>query len=178
MGIGIAEIVSRGASASLLSWYRLFSLWVVTLLIRFILAAVDAYKAAFLKDSHGSITSPEYKQMIASFNRSSVRIQGDYKAQAATGGGREGDIKKGYHRSLKVRLPEKFSIMERLEESYAVQHLCQVCIAVATGLGAARKQSLRNGAGAAGSDCRRALAGIFHSYPVCGTCWAAMKSSG
>ncbi|WP_425468314.1 IS3 family transposase [Pistricoccus aurantiacus] len=33
--------------------------------------------------------------------------------------------KKGY-RSLDVGLPEQFSIIERLEESYAVQHLCQV----------------------------------------------------
>ncbi|MBR9753442.1 MAG: IS3 family transposase [Gammaproteobacteria bacterium] len=34
-------------------------------------------------------------------------------------------LKKGY-RSLDVGLPEQFSIIERLEESYAVQHLCQV----------------------------------------------------
>ncbi|WP_235588960.1 IS3 family transposase [Halomonas chromatireducens] len=34
-------------------------------------------------------------------------------------------FKKGY-RSLDVGLPEQFSIIERLEESYAVQHLCQV----------------------------------------------------
>ncbi|MDI4662716.1 IS3 family transposase, partial [Cobetia sp. BMC6] len=30
------------------------------------------------------------------------------------------------YRSLDVGLPEQFSIIERLEESYAVQHLCQV----------------------------------------------------
>ncbi|WP_445001466.1 IS3 family transposase [Halomonas mongoliensis] len=34
-------------------------------------------------------------------------------------------FKKGYC-SLDVGLPEQFSIIERLEESYAVQHLCQV----------------------------------------------------
>ncbi|MGP4846371.1 IS3 family transposase [Marinobacter sp. 1Y8] len=40
--------------------------------------------------------------------------------------GEEKEIfKKGY-RSLDVGLPEQFSIIERLEESYAVQHLCQV----------------------------------------------------
>src|SRR5690606_41099458 len=34
-------------------------------------------------------------------------------------------FKKGY-RSLDVGLPEQFSIIERLEESYAVQRLCQL----------------------------------------------------
>lgn len=70
VGIGIAEIFFRGASASLFAWYLLFALWVMALFIRFIQAAVYAYKAAFPKDSDGRITSPEYEQRMASFNRS------------------------------------------------------------------------------------------------------------
>lgn len=80
--IGIAEIVFRGASASLFAWYLLFVLWVVTLFIRFILAAIDAYRAAFLKDSDGRITSPEYEQMMASFNRSNHKKKDNPESEA------------------------------------------------------------------------------------------------
>lgn len=82
VGIGIAEIVFRGASASLFAWYLLFVLWVVTLFIRFILAAVDAYKAAFPKDSDGRITSREYEQMMASFNRSNHKKKDSPECEA------------------------------------------------------------------------------------------------
>lgn len=69
-GIGIAEIAFRGTDAGFYVWYLLFTLWIVALFIRFILAAVDACKAAFAKGPGGKITSPEYEQMMASFTRS------------------------------------------------------------------------------------------------------------
>lgn len=82
VGMGIAEIVFRGASASLFAWYLLFALWVVTLFIRFIQAAVDAYKAAFPKGSDGRITSPEYEQRMASFNRSNHKKKDSPESEA------------------------------------------------------------------------------------------------
>lgn len=98
--IGIAEIVFRGASASLFAWYLLFMLWVVTLFIRFILAAVDAYKAAFLKDSDGRITSPEYEQMMASFNRSNHQNKDNPGSRASFGDDCHYDTDDGFHEML------------------------------------------------------------------------------
>ena len=48
-GIGVVELVFRGTDAALYAWYLLLVLWVVALLIRFALAAIDAYKTVFAK---------------------------------------------------------------------------------------------------------------------------------
>ena len=48
-GIGVVELALRGTDAALYAWYLLFVLWVVALLIRFALAAIDAYKTVFAK---------------------------------------------------------------------------------------------------------------------------------
>lgn len=98
--IGIAEIVFRGASASLFAWYLLFALWVVTLFIRFIQAAVDAYKAAFPKDSDGRITSPEYEQMMASFSRGNHKNKDNPGSRASPGDDCHYDTDDWFHERL------------------------------------------------------------------------------
>ncbi len=52
-GIGVVELALRGTDAALYAWYLLFLLWVVVLLIRFAMAAVDAYKTVFDKGPMG-----------------------------------------------------------------------------------------------------------------------------
>ena len=51
--IGIVELAFRGTNAALYAWYLLFVLWGGVLLIRFAMAAVDAYKRVFVKGPDG-----------------------------------------------------------------------------------------------------------------------------
>ena len=72
-GIGFVELVFRGIYAALYAWYLLFVLWVVALLIRFALAAIDAYKTVFAKGPDGEMTFPEFEKKMASFSQGSDR---------------------------------------------------------------------------------------------------------
>ena len=72
-GIGFVELVFRGVDAALYAWYLLFLLWVVVLLIRFAMAAVDAYKTVFAKGLDGQMTFPEFEKKMASFSRGGGR---------------------------------------------------------------------------------------------------------
>ena len=72
-GIGVVELVFRGTDAALYAWYLLFLLWVVVLLIRFAMAAVDAYKTVFDKGPDGEMTFPEFEKKMASFSRGGGR---------------------------------------------------------------------------------------------------------
>ena len=72
-GIGVVEIAFRGTDAALYAWYLLFLLWVVVLLIRFAMAAVDAYKTVFDKGPDGEMTFPEFEKKMASFSRGGGR---------------------------------------------------------------------------------------------------------
>lgn len=71
--VGIVEIAFMGAGAGLYGWYLLLALWVMALLIRFILAGVDAFKAVFAMGPDGAIAVPEYEKKMASFARTSNR---------------------------------------------------------------------------------------------------------
>ena len=72
-GIGVVEIVFRGADAALYAWYLLFVLWGVVLFIRFALAIVGAYKTFFAKGPDGEMTFPEFEKKMASFSRGGGR---------------------------------------------------------------------------------------------------------
>ncbi|KXS33915.1 MULTISPECIES: hypothetical protein [Gammaproteobacteria] len=72
-GIGFVELVFSGVDAALYAWYLLFLLWVVVLLIRFAMAAVDAYKTVFAKGLDGQMTFPEFEKKMASFSRGGGR---------------------------------------------------------------------------------------------------------
>ena len=72
-GIGVVELALRGTDAALYAWYLLFLLWVVVLLIRFAMAAVDAYKTVFAKGPDGEMTFPEFEKKMASFSRGGGR---------------------------------------------------------------------------------------------------------
>ena len=72
-GIGVVEIAFRGTDAALYAWYLLFVLWVVVLLIRFAMAAVDAYKTVFAKGPDGEMMFPEFEEKMASFSRGDGR---------------------------------------------------------------------------------------------------------
>ena len=72
-GIGVVELALRGTDAALYAWYILFLLWVVVLLIRFAMAAVDAYKTVFDKGPDGEMTFPEFEKKMASFSRGGGR---------------------------------------------------------------------------------------------------------
>ena len=72
-GIGVVELALRGTDAALYAWYLLFLLWVVVLLIRFAMAAVDAYKTVFDKGPDGEMTFPEFEKKMASFSRGGGR---------------------------------------------------------------------------------------------------------
>ena len=72
-GIGVVELAFRGTEAALYAWYLLFLLWVVVLLIRFAMAAVDAYKTVFDKGPDGEMTFPEFEKKMASFSRGGGR---------------------------------------------------------------------------------------------------------
>ena len=93
-GIGVVEIVFRGADAALYAWYLLFALWMVALLTRFALAAVDAYKTVFAKGPDGEMTFPEFEEKMASFSRGTgeAATGASNKATSGTGsnGGTEG----------------------------------------------------------------------------------------
>ena len=72
-GIGVVELALRGTDAALYAWYLLFLLWVVVLLIRFAMVAVDAYKTVFDKGPDGEMTFPEFEKKMASFSRGGGR---------------------------------------------------------------------------------------------------------
>ncbi len=72
-GIGVVEFALRGTDAALYAWYLLFVLWVILLLIRFAMAAVDAYKTVFTKGPDGQMTFPEFEKKMASFSRGGGR---------------------------------------------------------------------------------------------------------
>lgn len=84
-GIGFVELVFRGTDAALYAWYLLFVLWVVALLIRFALAAIDAYKTVFAKGPDVEMTFPELEEKMASFNRGSDREE-DGPSRTTTSG--------------------------------------------------------------------------------------------
>lgn len=86
-GIGVVELAFRGTDAALYAWYLLFVLWVVALLIRFALAAIDAYKTVFAKGPDVEMTFPEFEKKMASFNRGSDREEDDPSRTTTSGTG-------------------------------------------------------------------------------------------
>ena len=89
-GIGVVELALRGTDAALYAWYLLFLLWVVVLLIRFAMAAVDAYKTVFDKGPDGEMTFPEFEQKMASFSRGSDEEATGASNKATSGNGSNG----------------------------------------------------------------------------------------
>ena len=89
-GIGVVELALRGTDAALYAWYLLFLLWVVVLLIRFAMAAVDAYKTVFDKGPDGEMTFPEFEQKMASFSRGSDEEATGASKKATSGNGSDG----------------------------------------------------------------------------------------
>ena len=89
-GIGVVELALRGTDAALYAWYLLFLLWVVVLLIRFAMAAVDAYKTVFTKGPDGEMTFPEFEQKMASFSRGSDEEATGASNKATSGNGSDG----------------------------------------------------------------------------------------
>ncbi|WP_449288273.1 hypothetical protein [Marinobacter salarius] len=90
-GIGIVELAFRGTNAALYAWYLLFVLWVVVLLIRFAMAAVDAYKTVFAKGPDGEMTFPEFEKKMASFSRGSGRGENGPSSTTTPGTGSQQD---------------------------------------------------------------------------------------
>ncbi|MFD2191767.1 hypothetical protein [Pistricoccus aurantiacus] len=86
-GIGVVEIAFKGADAALYAWYLLFALWMVALLTRFALAAVDAYKTVFAKGPDGEMTFPEFEKKMASFTRGSDREESSPSSTTNSGAG-------------------------------------------------------------------------------------------
>ena len=89
-GIGVVELALRGTDAALYAWYLLFLLWVVVLLIRFAMAAVDAYKTVFDKGPDGEMTFPEFEQKMASFSRGRDEETTGASNKATSGNGSNG----------------------------------------------------------------------------------------
>ncbi len=90
-GIGVVELTFSGADAALYAWYLLFVLWVVVLLIRFAMAAVDAYKTVFTKGPNGQMTFPEFEKKMASFSRGGGREENGPSSTSTSGtGSKEG----------------------------------------------------------------------------------------
>lgn len=85
--IGVAEIVVRGTDATFYTWYLLFVLWMLVLIIRFIQAAISVYKAAFCIGPDGEITFPEFEQKMASFSRSSKKEESGPSSRPTSGAG-------------------------------------------------------------------------------------------
>ena len=86
-GIGGVELALRGTDAVLYSWYLLFVLWVVLLLIRFAMAAVDSYKTVFAIGPDGEMTFPEFEKKMASFSRGSDRGENGPSSTTTSGTG-------------------------------------------------------------------------------------------
>ncbi|QCF27721.1 hypothetical protein [Hydrocarboniclastica marina] len=84
-GIGVVELAFRGTDAALYTWYLLFVIWVAPLLIRFAMAAVDAYKTVFAKGPDGEMTFPEFEKKMASFSQSSDREENGPSGTATSG---------------------------------------------------------------------------------------------
>lgn len=91
VGIGVVELALRGTNAALYAWYLLFVLWVVVLLIRFAMAAVDAYKTVFAKGPDGEMTFPEFEKKMASFSRGSGRGENGPSSTTTPGTGSQQD---------------------------------------------------------------------------------------
>ncbi|WOA31640.1 hypothetical protein [Alloalcanivorax xenomutans] len=87
VAIGVAEIVFRGADAAFYAWYLLFVLWIVRLFTGFVLAAVDAYKAAFAKGLDLTMAFPEFEQKKASFSRGGGREESGASSKTTSGTG-------------------------------------------------------------------------------------------
>ncbi|CAB0150858.1 hypothetical protein C7H09_02910 [Marinobacter fuscus] len=86
-GIGVVELALRGTDASLYAWYLLLVLWVILLLIRFAMAAVDAYKTVFTKGPDGQMTFPEFEKKMASFSRGGGREENGPSSTTTSGTG-------------------------------------------------------------------------------------------
>ena len=86
-GIGVVELALRGTDAALYAWYLLFVLWVVVLLIRFAMAAVDAYKTVFAKGPDGEMMFPEFEEKMASFSRGDGREESGPSSPTTSGTG-------------------------------------------------------------------------------------------
>ncbi|QLE99344.1 hypothetical protein [Neptunomonas phycophila] len=91
VGIGVVELALRGNDAALYAWYLLFVLWLVVLLIRFLMAAVDAYKTVFAKGPNGEMTFPEFEKKMASFGRGSGRGENGPSSTTTSGTGSRDD---------------------------------------------------------------------------------------
>ena len=116
-GIGVVELSLRGTDAALYAWYLLFVLWVVVLLIRFALAAVDAYKTVFSKGPDGEMTFSEFEKKMASFGRGSGRGENGPNSTTTSGtGSQEGT---GSFSTLEV-VPDGYTSGEPTIQ--AVQH--------------------------------------------------------
>ena len=89
-GIGVVELALRGTDAALYAWYLLFALWMVALLTRFALAAVDAYKTVFAKGPDGEMTFPEFEKKMASFSRGTGEAATGASNKATSGNGSNG----------------------------------------------------------------------------------------
>ena len=89
-GIGVVELALRGTDASLYAWYLLLVLWVILLLIRFAMAAVDAYKTVFDKGPDGEMTFPEFEEKMASFSRGTGEAATGASNKATSGNGSNG----------------------------------------------------------------------------------------
>ena len=63
----------KGYRCSALRMVSIVPAWVVVLLIRFAMAAVDAYKTVFDKGPDGEMTFPEFEEKMASFSRGGGR---------------------------------------------------------------------------------------------------------
>ncbi|WP_198534912.1 hypothetical protein [Salinivibrio kushneri] len=85
------ELALRGTDAALYAWYLLFVLWVVLLLIRFAMAAVDAYKTVFTKGPDGQMTFPEFEKKMASFSRDGGREENGPSSTTTSGTGSQKD---------------------------------------------------------------------------------------
>ena len=86
-GIVVVELAFRGTDAALYAWYLLFVLWVILLLIRFAMAAVDAYKTVFTMGPDGEMTFPEFEKKMASFSRGSGREENGPSSTTTSGTG-------------------------------------------------------------------------------------------
>jgi len=89
-GIGVVELALRGTDAALYAWYLLFVLWVVVLLIRFAMAAVNAYKTVFAKGPDGEMTFSEFEKKMASLSRGSGSGENGPSSTTTSGTGSQG----------------------------------------------------------------------------------------
>jgi len=89
-GIGVVELALRGTDAALYAWYLMFVLWVVLLLIRFAMAADDAYRTVFAEGPDGEMTFPEFEKKMASFSHGSGEKVSGASSKATSRAGSDG----------------------------------------------------------------------------------------